>query len=39
MSTSGVGITIADELFNSFAYADDNNLMRLERDGLQIILN
>ena len=39
LSTSGVGIRIGDELFNSFAYADDINLICLKTDGLQILNN
>ena len=34
-----VGIRIDNELFNSFAYADDINLMCLKTDDLQILIN
>ena len=39
LSASGVGIKIEDKLFNSFAYADDINLMCLKTDNLQILIN
>ena len=39
LSTSGVGIRIENELFNSFAYADDINLMCLKTGDLQILIN
>ena len=39
LSASGVGIRIEDELFNSFAYADDINLMCLKTNDLQILIN
>ena len=39
LSTSGVGIRIENELFNSCAYADDINLMCVKTDDLQILIN
>ena len=39
LSTSHVGIRTEDELFNSFAYADEINLMCLKTGDLHILIN